>query len=87
MLSEGDIKERLKAFIQQEFASDNEAVADDYQLMEHGLLDSIGSLRVVSFVETEFTIRFQPHEITPEHLGSINALTRFILNKSAHAKA
>ena len=87
MIDTDKIKEILKAFIEDEFASEGEVIDYSYPLMARGILDSIGSLRLVSFVEEKFNITFAPHEITTDHLGSIDALTAFILMKSANGKA
>ena len=50
-------------------------------LYELGLLDSMGVIELVEFLENEFNIRIEDEEITYEKMGSINKMTELIISK------
>ena len=54
-------------------------------LLETGILDSTGVLELIEFLEGEFHIRVTDTETVPENLGSIAAITRYVLAKKQAA--
>jgi acyl carrier protein len=50
-------------------------------LLESGILDSLGILDVVSFLENEFSITISDEELVPENFQSMDTLTSFVLAK------
>lgn len=60
------------------FAYDNDA-----SFLQEGILDSVGVMELVGFVESTFGIKVSPSEVTPEHFDSVNKLTAFIQSKQA----
>jgi acyl carrier protein len=61
---------------------DAELRADD-PLIGSGVIDSMGILELVEFVQSEFGVAVDDAEITEENLGSIGAITRLIRSKAA----
>ncbi len=59
---------------------------NDTSLLGEGLIDSIGIVDLLSYIQTEFGIRVEQHEITPEHFDSINRLAAFVRRKQAAAQ-
>jgi acyl carrier protein len=76
-----DVKEELKKFIIEEIADDSEEIEYTSPLMSSGIIDSISSLQLVSFIEDNFNIEFLPHEVTQENLENINTIVEFIESK------
>lgn len=76
-------KQNLKQFIIEEFIpnGENEILADDLNLIESGILDSLAVLKLVAFVEDSFDIALEPDEIDPENLNTINAIYSLIETK------
>jgi acyl carrier protein len=60
-------------------------VDDTTSLFTTGLLDSIASLRLVGFLETNFGIRVEPHEVVPENIDTLAALTGFVNSKRSQS--
>jgi acyl carrier protein len=58
-----------------------EPLADDDSFLQKGILDSTGVLELVGFLERTYGIACADHEITPENLDSLNAVTRFVQEK------
>lgn len=78
-----DIKATIKQYIIKEFSIENgdEAIANDTPLMSSGILDSISTLQLVEFIEKEFNVEFQPHEVDQDNLNSLTVIENFILEK------
>jgi acyl carrier protein len=56
-------------------------VGDDDGLLSNGVLDSLGILEVVTFVEQEFAITIIDDELVPENFQSISRLGVFVQAK------
>jgi len=52
-------------------------------LLETGILDSMGVLEVVQFIEQEFRIQVLDEELVPENFQSIGRLVSFLQNKTS----
>ena len=77
-----EIRKQIHRFICESLLFTNEfAYSDDASLLQHGILDSVGFLEMVSFVEGAFGISIAPAEMTPDHLDSVNKLVSFISSK------
>jgi acyl carrier protein len=57
-------------------------VGDDEPLLKNGLIDSLGILEVMTFVEKEFGIVVSDEDLLPENFGSIRSLTNFVHGKA-----
>ncbi|MDA9120713.1 hypothetical protein N9J52_01615 [Flavobacteriales bacterium] len=53
----------------------------DTLLISGGYLDSISTLRFVTFLEEEFNIVFMPHEVTRDNLDSLELIQSFLVRK------
>lgn len=56
-------------------------VADDTSLLGEGILDSMGVLETVLFIEEAFHVEVSDDEVVPNHFDSVHSLTAFIANK------
>jgi acyl carrier protein len=50
-------------------------------LFTSGLLDSIASLQLVTFLENQFGIRVAAHEVVPDNLNTLDSIGGFIRSK------
>jgi acyl carrier protein len=58
---------------------------DDASFLEEGIIDSLGIIELVSFVEKKFAISVADHELLPTNFDSVSKLSSFIANKLASA--
>lgn len=56
---------------------------DDDSFFENGIIDSVGVLELVAFVEDTFHITIDDDELTLENLDSVNRLLSFIQSKQS----
>jgi len=79
---------KIKQFIIEEFMPDVpiEDLASDYDLLEGGVVDSLGLLKVVAWLETEFDIGVDDSELGPESFRTVDAIREFV-DKARAAEA
>lgn len=70
----------VKAFIVEEFLPDVPAgeLADDHDLLENGIVDSLGLLKVIAWLEDRYGIDADTVDLDPESFTSVAAITAFI---------
>jgi len=74
------IKAKIKEYIVENFMNGEGHIKDDGQLFETGIIDSIGFIKLLSFIETTFNTPLDISEFTIES-GSINGIMALIENK------
>ena len=79
-----DIRQIVKQFIVHEIVSSKAAdFCDDTPLQTSGILDSLSTLELVSFLEERFDVRFELRELTEEKLASLASIERLVLSKTS----
>jgi len=56
---------------------------DDASFLEEGIIDSLGIIELVAFVEHEFGIKVADSELLPIHFDSVQKLDSFISSKKS----
>ncbi len=81
-------QELISHFIAKEFLQDTSKVSEipeDLNLIDAGIVDSLGLLRIVAFLEEELQVVIEPEDMVPENLNSISAITNMVSPQSAEA--
>jgi acyl carrier protein len=78
-----EIKDTIKAFILKEFlpGENPDELTDSTPLISGGILDSLATLKLVSFLEDRFKVTFQAHETDIEYLDTIDAIVKVVTSK------
>jgi len=85
MIETNTITVRLKEFILQKFPlAKKQGLKGSDRMLDTGIIDSLGVLDLVGFVEREYSIEVSDEELTPENFQSLDALTAFVQTKSAN---
>jgi acyl carrier protein len=58
-------------------------LADEDRLLERGVVDSMGIVEMLTFLEDEFDVKPADEEISEANLGSVSAIVRFVAAKMA----
>lgn len=53
-------------------------LSNETPLLEEGILDSLSLLRLVVFLEKQFTITLDEADLLPENFGSVNAICAYV---------
>ena len=75
------ITERIKIFLVKQFPA-TKNVGNEDPLLKNGLIDSLGILEVVTFLEREFNIIVTDEELLPENFESVQSLSSFVHQKT-----
>jgi acyl carrier protein len=80
-----EVQSTVKAFILREFLQGEspDALTESTPLITSGVLDSLATLKLVSFLENTYGVTFEAHEVDAEHLDTIGAIANFVLAKSS----
>ena len=78
------ISDTLRTFILSDVWLDGspDDLGNDTPLLERGILDSLGILNLVSFIEDEWGVTVEDEELIPEHFGSISRIAQLIETKA-----
>jgi acyl carrier protein len=84
-MNHDDIQAAVKGYILDEFlpGENPEALGRTTPLITHGILDSLATLKLVSFLEKQFKITVEPHEADVDHLNTLDDITRLVASKLA----
>jgi acyl carrier protein len=72
-------KESIRKFICDKFPiAKSRGLEDSSLLLEEGVLDSLGVLELVNFLQDEHGIPIEDEELVPENFASIDAISAFV---------
>jgi acyl carrier protein len=82
-----EVQSVIHDFILREFlpGEDPGELKDDTQLITGGILDSIRTLKLVTFLEDRFEIRIEAYEAGVEHLDTIRSIAELVEAKKSAA--
>ena len=86
MNTEQEVAAELTQFIRDEFPlARKQGVDADTSLIEHGIIDSLGILDIVTFIENRFAVILTDEEVVSETFDSIRALSAMVYTKMDQA--
>jgi acyl carrier protein len=54
---------------------------DDDRLLERGIMDSMGVLELIAFLETEFGVSVGDDDVTEENLGTLASIDHYVASR------
>jgi len=72
-------REQIRRFIRDSFLVDE--FGDEDSFLGTGLIDSLGIVQLVSFVETEFGLKVPDTDLLPENFDSVAQLAAYVERK------
>jgi acyl carrier protein len=77
------ILEQVEKFLLTEVAVDYDkrSFGPDSDLLEQRILDSLGVLKLVLFLERTFGIQVADEDVVPENFESLNVIAKFVQGK------
>ena len=75
-----DVQSKLRHFIASElmYGDDDDVLSDEEPLLGSGIVDSLGIMRLVSYIEEEFEVEVSEEDLVPEHFQTVNRLAAFV---------
>ena len=62
--------------------SGKKSLDPDEDLLEHRILDSMGIMKLIVYIEETFGIKIEDEEIIPENFQSLDSMVRFVGQKT-----
>ena len=80
-----EIGATVKDYILKQFlpGQDPDELTDSTPLITGGILDSVGVITLVAFLEEQFGIEVEAHEMDVGHLGTIESINELVGGKLA----
>ena len=76
------IDDQIRGFLLRTFPTARKTgLQNDTLLLEGGVIDSLGTLNIVEFLESSFNIRIADDDLVPENFASIDHLSAFTRKK------
>lgn len=84
-----DDKAKIREFIVEEFMPDMSAdeLDDDFDLQTGGAVDSLGLLKLVAWLESEFGVSVDESELGPDSLRTVDSIKEFVDERREPANA
>lgn len=82
-MNESAIRSRVSDFIFENYLymRPDFELGDDQSLLGQGVIDSMGVMELLEFLEDTFAIVVEEDEITEDNLGTLNAIVGFVAAK------
>ena len=71
------MKEQIREFIVTELLA-GRGIGTDEDLLISGLVDSLGVMRLVTYIEDEFAIPVPPEDVTIENFATIDTIGAYV---------
>jgi acyl carrier protein len=63
------------------YSDDGFKYSDDAPLLQEGIIDSLGVVELVEFVQTHFGVKVEQREVRPDNFDSVLKLAAFVRSK------
>jgi len=79
-MTEGSVLARTRAYVEESFLYMRRGfiLGDHDRLLEKGVIDSMGVLELIGFVEREFGVEVGDADINEDNLGTLADIARYI---------
>jgi acyl carrier protein len=80
------IEDRVREFVLKQFPlARKNGLKPEERWLESGLIDSLGILDLVHFLEEEFTVQVTDEELLPDNFQSLQAVAAFVRAKQTNS--
>jgi|SRR5215471_19229788 len=77
-----DVKEKVRAFVLEYAAGKGLThLKDDEPLLTNNIIDSLGSFRMIAFLEETFPLTIEDTDMVPENFQTLNDVESFVASK------
>jgi acyl carrier protein len=80
-----DLKENIRQYIAKNMLFSDEGFphGDDASFLEEGIIDSVGFMELVAYVQQTYGIEVGPEDLVPDNFDSVNKLARYVASKKS----
>lgn len=74
-------KEKIRSYIVKSSYMSDESVKDETLIFMQGILDSMGFINLINFLEESFSIKVNDKDLVETNFESVNAIANFVYRK------
>jgi acyl carrier protein len=80
------VEDQIKDYISRNllFSDNGFPYPESASFLEEGIVDSVGVMELVAFVEEKFRLKIDDLDVTPDNFDSVSKLADFIRRKSTN---
>ncbi len=77
-------REKIRQFIMNELVADGSGseLSDTVLLIDSGVIDSLGIMSLLGFLEENFSIQISGEDLVPDNFATISTISDFVAQKS-----
>ncbi len=76
-----EIRDKIKNYIIEASMEDADKIKEDTMIFDSGLLDSMGLLFLIEFLNENYQVEVDDDELNPKNFESINSIVDFVEGK------
>ena len=80
-----DVRSEIRRFLGEELRRELGTLSDRDSLLEAGILDSLGVLELVGFIERQYAVEVTDDEMMPDNFDTIDAIVSFVQGRRSSA--
>ena len=83
---ESTVLARIRQYVQETFlyTQPDLVLAEHDRLLEKGVIDSMGMLELVDFLQSEFGVAVRDDDITEQNLGTLTSIARYVASRNGN---
>ncbi len=83
--TQADVKATIKEYILREFlpGESPDSLDDSTPLVTGGVLDSIATVKLIAFLDEQFGVQVEPHEMNADYLNSLPDIANLVEERRA----
>jgi acyl carrier protein len=82
-----EIQRDIRGFLEKNLAKQVGRVTDGESLLEAGIIDSLGVLELIGFIEQRYGIAVTEDDMMPENFDTIDAIAAFVERHGSGSRA
>lgn len=75
------ITNRIRSFIKNEILLTHEEISSEVHLIESGMIDSISLMKLLTYIEGDFSVQFSEDDFNIENFSTIDKICRIVKEK------
>jgi acyl carrier protein len=85
LMDQDTVLVRTRAFLQDAFLymRPGLALGDSDRLLDKGIIDSMGILELIGFLQSEFGVGVRDDDINEDNLGTVADIARYVMSRQA----
>ena len=81
MITQIEVRSKIREYIKESTFDDVKKISDQTLIFEEGVLDSMGLLFLIEFLDETFNVKVSDEELNPKNFESVDNIVSFVDQK------